>query len=245
MKEFLTSLLDRDKKEGGNNKLVEKEILVTLEQVKQNPVVDTYLSATDRHMSYLGYTEHGRRHANLVSNISHNILRRLGRSERDAELAAIAGYLHDIGSLINRHHHAKTGAVLAHSILSEMGMAPAEIAEVIAAIGNHDESHFDPVSGIAAAVVLADKSDVHRSRVRSSELSMFSPLDRVNYAVENSFLRVDHENKIITLELSIDTDISQVMSYFELFLKRMLISQKAATFLNCKFSLEINGSKLL
>jgi hypothetical protein len=124
-------------------------------------------------------------------------------------------------------------------------MDPAEIAEIVAAIGNHDESHFDPVSGITSAVVLADKSDVHRSRIRSTDIPSFSAHDRVNYAVENSFLRVDHENKTITLELSIDTEISQVMTYFELFLKRMIISQKAASFLNCKFSLEINGTKLL
>jgi len=242
MKDLFSSFLDREKKDENSTTIDE---LITIDQIKQNPYVESYLSATDRHMSYLGYTEHGKRHANLVSNIAHNILRRLGRSERDAELAAIAGYLHDIGSLVNRHDHAKTGALLAHQILKEMNMDPAEIAEIIAAIGNHDESHFDPVSGIASAVVLADKSDVHRSRIRSTDIPSFSVHDRVNYAVENSFLRVDHENKTITLELSIDTEISQVMTYFELFLKRMIISQKAASFLNCKFSLEINGTKLL
>lgn len=242
MKEIFSSFLDRDKKKDpppGN-----KELL-TVEQIKENPLVESYLSAADRHLSYLGYTEHGKRHANLVSNISHNILRRLGKSERDSDLAAIAGYLHDIGSLVNRHHHAETGALLAHQILNDVGLDFSETAEIIAAIGNHDESHFDPVSSITAALALADKSDVHRSRIRSTDLASFSALDRVNYAIENSFLRVDHENHNITLELSIDTKISQVMDYFELFLQRMLISQKAASFLNCKFNLVINGTKLL
>ena len=246
MKELFSSLLDRDKKEVDTSQIDEAENRpITLEDVKQNPFVESYLSATDRHMSYLGFTEHGKRHASLVSNISHNIIRRLGRSERDSELATIAGYLHDIGSLVNRHDHAKTGALLVHQILSDMNMDPKEIAEIIAAVGNHDESHFDPVSGIAAAVVLADKSDVHRSRIRSTDIATFSAHDRVNYAVENSFLRVDHENKFITLELSINTEISQIMTYFELFMKRMLVSQKAASFLQCKFNLEINGSRLL
>ncbi len=242
MREIFSSLLDRDKKK---EKVPVKNGVIRVEQIKENPLVESYLSATDRHMSYLGYTEHGKRHANLVSNISHNILRRLGKSERDSELAAIAGYLHDIGSLVNRHHHAETGALLAHQILNNIGLDFPETAEIIAAIGNHDESHFDPVSSITAALVLADKSDVHRSRIRSTDLASFSALDRVNYAVENSFLRVDHDNHNITLELSINTEISQIMDYFELFLQRMLISQKSASFLNCKFNLVINGTKLL
>ncbi len=175
MKDFLSMILDR---KGRENEIHHP---VTLDDVKKNPIVESYLAATDRHMSYLGYIEHGKRHASLVSSISYNILRRLGRSEREAELAGIAGYLHDLGSLINRHDHAKAGALLANQILLGMGMNPREVAEIVAAIGNHDENSFEPVSGITAALVLADKSDVHRSRVRSNETDKFSIYDRVNY----------------------------------------------------------------
>jgi hypothetical protein len=238
MKDFLSMILDR---KGRENEIHHP---VTLDDVKKNPIVESYLAATDRHMSYLGYIEHGKRHASLVSSISYNILRRLGRSEREAELAGIAGYLHDLGSLINRHDHAKAGALLANQILLGMGMNPREVAEIVAAIGNHDENSFEPVSGITAALVLADKSDVHRSRVRSNETDKFSIYDRVNYAVENSFLRVDSDQREILLELTIDTEISQIMEYFQIFMDRMIASEKAANFLNCKFGLEINGQRM-
>jgi len=169
----------------------------------------------------------------------------LGRAEREAELAAISGYLHDIGYVINRSQHAQIGALLSHTILLHMGMKPREIIEVVAAIGNHDEGNFDTVNAIAAALMLADKSDVHRSRVRSSNLEILQPEERIYFAVENSFLRVDADGKEITLELSIDTKISQIMEYFEIFLSHMQACEKAAAYLSCKFRLEINGTKVM
>lgn len=219
--------------------------MITLEDVKKNKIVEAYISRADEYLGVIGYTEHGKRHSNLVANIAYNILKRLGKSEREAELSAIAGYLHDIGNVVNREDHAYTGAVLAHSILIDMGMPPHEVAEVAAAIGNHDEQGCDPVSSVAAGLILADKSDVHRSRVRNPDMIKFDIHDRVNYAVENSFLRVDNEKKVITLELTIDTRISQVMEYFEIFMSRMILSRRAASFLSCQFSLLINGNQLL
>lgn len=162
------------------------------------------------------------------------------------ELAAIAGYLHDIGNSINRVHHPQNGALLAKDILIEMGMDFEEVAMIMAAIGNHDESFGgEPVNPVSAAVIIADKGDVHRSRVRSADQLMFDIHDRVNYAAIHSELRIDRKEKIIALELSIDTQISQVMEYFEIFLSRMIISKKAAKFLGCKFKLEINEYSLL
>ncbi len=219
--------------------------MVTLEQVRSHPTVRAFIDKADEQLGVIGYTEHGERHANLVASISCNILKRLGRPERVTELASIAGYLHDIGNVINRDFHAQSGAVLAAGVLRDLGMPDGELAEVIAAIGNHHEDQGESVSDISAAIILADKSDVHRSRVRSVDMIKLDIHDRVNYAATNSFLRVVERKKIISLELTIDTNISQMMEYFEIFLLRMIASRKAATFLSCSFELIINGNKML
>jgi len=218
--------------------------LVTFDTVRENPRVKVFVRKSDESLAEIGYTEHGERHVGLVAHIAFNVLKRLGFPEREAELAAIAGYLHDIGNAVNREHHAQTGATMAMQILTDMGMSDVEIVRVMAAIGNHHENDGDPVNAVAAAVILADKSDVHRTRVRNPDMIKFDIHDRVNYAVEKSFLNVDEASKQITLELTIDTAISQVMEYFEIFMTRMLASRKAAKFLGTSFGLMVNGNRL-
>jgi hypothetical protein len=218
---------------------------VTVDVVRQDPEVAAYVERANESLGVLGYTEHGVRHASLTSRIAYNILRRLGYPERECELAAIAAYLHDIGNLVSRLNHEHTGAVLAGAILQRLGMDPAERAVVMSAIGNHEESHGQPVSAVGAAVILADKSDVHRSRVRNPDPATFDIHDRVNYAVEHSFLRVDERAKEITLELTINTDKAPVMEYFEIFLSRMVMCRRAAEHLGCAFKLQINGVRFL
>jgi uncharacterized protein len=217
---------------------------ITMEEVKKHPLVISFMDAADRHMGAIGYTEHGTRHATLVSNIAQNVLNHLGFKRHLVEMAAISGYLHDLGNVISRFDHGQGGAIIAFNILRDLKMAPNDIAEIMGAIGNHEEELGDPISEIAAALILADKSDVHRSRVRNPNMATFDIHDRVNYAAEKSFLRVDEKNKSIALELTIDTEISRVMEYFEIFLSRMVISRRAARFLGCKFELIINGTKL-
>lgn len=219
--------------------------LITLEMVRQNPVVETMLRVGNENLAVMGFTEHGFRHLNLVSSIAYNVINKLGLSQREAELAAIAGYLHDIGNVVNRKGHHLSGGVIAYYILEQMGMCPEELFTVVAAIGNHDEGTGQPVNTVAAALILADKADVHRSRVRNREKSSFDIHDRVNYAVEHSFLRVDAEEQTIILELEIDSSISPVMDYFEIFLTRMLMCRRAANFLSCTFGMEINGTRLV
>jgi uncharacterized protein len=218
--------------------------LITFEAVKDNPRARVYVRRADEALAEIGYTEHGERHVGLVARIAFNVLKRLGHPEREAELAAIAGWLHDIGNAVNRDHHAQTGAAMAMQLLHEMGMPDSEICTVIGAIGNHHENDGDPVSRVAAALILADKSDVHRTRVRNPELIKFDIHDRVNYAVEKSFLNVDEAQKQITLELTVDTKISQVMEYFEIFMTRMQASRKAATYLGSRFGVTVNGFRL-
>jgi uncharacterized protein len=217
---------------------------ITFETIREHPRVKIYVRKADEALAEIGYTEHGERHVGLVAHIAYNILKRLGHPERDAQLAAIAGYLHDIGNAVNREHHAQTSAVMAMQLLHDMGMSDIEIVRVIGAIGNHHENDGDPVSPVAAAVILADKSDVHRTRVRNPDMIKFDIHDRVNYAVEKSFLNVDEVAKQITLELTIDTAISQVMEYFEIFMTRMLASRKAAMYLGTSFGLSVNGNRL-
>lgn len=217
---------------------------ITFEFVRDHPRVKQYVRGADACLAEIGYTEHGERHVGLVSRIAFNVLRRLGYPERECELAAIAGYLHDIGNAVNREHHAQSGAVMAMHILEGFGMQDAELIKVIGAIGNHHENDGDPVSPVAAAVILADKSDVHRTRVRNPDMIKFDIHDRVNYAVEKSFLNVDEGQKLITLELTIDHQISQVMEYFEIFMTRMLASRKAAKYLGATFGLVVNGNRL-
>ncbi|MDQ7858430.1 MAG: HD domain-containing protein [Armatimonadota bacterium] len=217
----------------------------TVDDVKRDAEVEAFLTKANEYTGVIGYTEHGPRHANLTASIAYNVLRRLGAEERVAQLAAIAAYLHDIGNLVSRANHEHTGALLADRILRRLGMGADERAVVMGAIGNHEERHGEAVSPVGAAVILADKSDVHRTRVRNPDPTAFDIHDRVNYAVEHSFLRVDEKSKTVTLELTIDTTISQVMEYFEIFLDRMLMCRRAAAFLGCGFKLQINGVKLL
>ena len=218
--------------------------VVTFDRVRDNSRVKSFIRSADRALEEIGYTEHGERHVGLVAHIAYNTLKRLGYPEREAELAAIAGYLHDIGNAVNREVHAQTGAVIAMRILTDMGMPDEEVATVMGAIGNHHESDGFAISAVAAAVILGDKSDVHRTRVRNPDMIKFDVHDRVNYAVEKSFLNVDEARKEITLELTIDTKISQVMEYFEIFMTRMLACRKAAVFLGTSFGLAVNGNRL-
>jgi len=217
---------------------------IRFEQVQEDPRIRVYIRHADDCLAKIGYTEHGERHVGLVAHIAFNILKRLGHEERESELAAIAGYMHDIGNGVNREYHAQIGAVMAMQILVPMGMSDPEIAKIMGAIGNHHETDGDPVSAVAAAFILADKSDVHRTRVRNPDFIRFDIHDRVNYAVEKSFLNVDEGKKLVTLELTIDTAISQVMEYFEIFMSRMLACRKAAAFLGCQFGLTVNGNRL-
>jgi hypothetical protein len=223
---------------------------VTLEDVKRDILTDTLIRAGNSNLGMMGFTEHGYRHINLVSNIAQNVARRLGFTKREADLTAIAGYLHDIGNVVNRRGHHLSGAVMSYYILEHLGMPLEEIGTVVAAVGNHDEETGSPVNNIAAALILADKSDVHRTRVRNTDIANFDIHDRVNYAVERSFLRVAdagaHEwARTIILELEIDQRISPVMDYFEIFLTRMLLCRRSANFLGCRFGLQINGNKLI
>jgi hypothetical protein len=217
---------------------------VTLEEVKRDPEVRCYLNRGEEFLGAMGFTEHGHRHAALVASIAGNILTHLGFPEREAELAAIAGYLHDIGNVIGRQGHEQAGGLLALGILRRLGMVPEEAALVAGAIGNHGDDAV-PVNNLSAALLLADKSDVHRTRVRNQDMATFDIHDRVNHAVQHSFLRVDDRRKTLTLELTIDAKFASVMDYFEIFLTRMVLCRRAATFLGCRFELTINGQRLL
>jgi hypothetical protein len=217
---------------------------ISLEEVQQEAPLSTFIAAADRVMEGLGYTEHGFRHANLTSRIAFNVLSRLGHDGRTAELASIAGSLHDVGNMVARENHGPTGALLVYDVLKDR-MKSNDLALVMSAVGNHEEEGGEAVSPISAAVILADKSDVHRSRVRKSAQIDFDIHDRVNYAAEQSFLRVDSAARTVTLELTIDTEISHVMEYFEIFLHRMMMCRRAAERLDCQFKLTINGATLL
>jgi metal-dependent HD superfamily phosphatase/phosphodiesterase len=216
---------------------------LTLEAVKADHEVQTYIRQANRALGVLGFTEHGFRHVGLVASIARNVLRLLDYDQRQQELAAIAGYMHDIGNVVSRHGHAATGAMLAYPILNRLGMAPDDVAVVLGAIGSHGDDSGrlgEPVHPVSAALILADKSDVHRSRVRNTDASTFDQHDRVNYAATSSFLRVSPDQGTITLELTIDTEMAPVMQYFEIFLPRMLMSRHAAELLDCTFHITIN-----
>jgi uncharacterized protein len=217
---------------------------LTLQDIQQDEVISAYISQADRVMDGLGFTEHGFRHANLSARIAYNVMKRLKYDERECTLAAIGGYLHDIGNSISRWGHGQTGAVLVHQLLRDR-VEPPELGVLMGAVGNHEEDDGMGAGRIAAAVILADKSDVHRSRVRKTAQIDFDIHDRVNYAAEQSFLRVDGDARTITLELKIDTAISHVMEYFEIFLGRMVMCRRAAEQLECSFHLDINGASLL
>jgi hypothetical protein len=219
--------------------------LISLEEVMAREELQTYIEHADRNMEAIGYTEHGLRHARLAAGRARLLLESVGRSEREAELAGIAAYLHDMGNVAGREFHPVVGCLIAFEVFREMGMPPAEVAEVMAGIANHDEETGEPYGAVAAAVIIADKSDVSRSRVRSIDPSRFDEHDRINYAAISSSLEVDVGGKTILLKLVIDTEIGSIMEYFELFLSRMVISRRAAQVLGYHFSLIINGTKLL
>jgi uncharacterized protein len=217
---------------------------ITLKEVKANPRVRKLIEGANEVMRSMGYTEHGHRHVDLVARITRYILDKMGAPAREIELGQIAGYLHDIGNVINRIDHPMIGATLAFQILDNMGMEPAEIAPILGAIGNHEELAGLPVSTISAAVIIADKSDVHFSRVQNPILETFDIHDRVNYAVQKSRIEMEADKHTIELILEIDTTYATVMEYFEIFLTRMIMCRRAADTLGYKFALSVNGTYL-
>ncbi|MBE5785157.1 MAG: HD domain-containing protein [Clostridiales bacterium] len=219
--------------------------MITFEQVKADPSIRTYIQRADESLAYMGYTEHSFAHVGRVAETARYILLTLGHSEREAELAQIAGYLHDIGNVVNRIDHAQSGAVMAFRILDRLGADAEDIATIITAIGNHDEHTAQPVNPIAAALIIADKSDVRFTRVREKDPTKFDIHDRVNYAVRSATTAINDARDAITLEMTIDTQYCSVMDYFEIFLGRMLLCRKAAERLGLAFKLVINGQMLL
>ncbi len=218
---------------------------VTFNKIQKNADITAMLQKANDHLGIVGYTEHGVRHGKWVGRTAQKLLKALGKNGREADLAGIAGYMHDIGNLINREDHAQSGAMMAYKLLTALEMPLDEITEIMAAIGNHHEDHGDPVSNVSAALILADKADVHRSRVRNPSMIKFDIHDRVNYAVKKSRLDVLPETKVIRLDLTVNTNISQVMEYFEIFISRMIVSRRAAEFLECTYELFVNGNRLL
>ncbi len=219
--------------------------MVTFDLIKNDSAVREYITAADRSLAALGYTEHSFAHVGFVSARAAEILEQLGADERTVELARIAGYLHDIGNLVNRSEHSQSGALMAFRILDNMGMPASEIATVVTAIGNHDEGTGVPVDTVAAALILADKSDVRRSRVRNQDPATFDIHDRVNYSVVRSDLELHPNEGTIRLRLEIDTEISSIMSYFEIFLERMTLCCRAADRLGLAFKLTINDQNFI
>lgn len=217
---------------------------ITFKQIKDCEEINMYIEKGDAVLGVLGFTEHSRAHAMKVASTAGKILKQLGYSEHDIELAKITGYMHDIGNCVNRNDHAHNGAILAFQILKALGMKPEDIATIVAAIGNHDEKTGTAVDAVSAAVILADKTDVRRNRVRNREKSSFDIHDRVNYAAVSSKLHINLENKTIHLEIELDDKMCSVMDYFEIFLQRMLMCKRAAEVFGMKFKLTANGSKV-
>ena len=218
---------------------------MTYEQIRTDHAVRVYIAQADETLRVLGFTEHSFAHVTMVADRAAYILEKMGYDERTVELAKIAGYLHDIGNVVNRTDHSQSGAVMAFRILDRMEFPPEEIAAIIAAIGNHDEGSGIPVNPIAAALIIADKSDVRRSRVRDAADVKADIHDRVNYSATRSDVLVNVEDKTLTLTLDVDTAVSPVMEYLEIFMKRMLMCRKAAETLGLTFHLEINGQRLV
>lgn len=217
---------------------------ITFQDVLEEPSIRTYIQKADESLLALGYTEHSFVHVRKVAEEAADILLTLGCSEREAELARIAGYLHDIGNVINRVDHAQSGAVMAFRILDKMGAEPEDIATIITAIGNHDENTAFPVNAVAAALILADKTDVRYTRVRNADFATFDIHDRVNYSVKEAHVKIEKE-KFIELVLTIDTTVCAVMDYFEIFLNRMILCRKAAEKLGLAFRLTINEQQVM
>lgn len=218
---------------------------ITFERIKNDETIREYIRRADHNLAAMGYTKHAFGHVTKVAEGAAEILTALGYDERTVELARISGFLHDIGNVVNRADHAQSGAIMAFQLLTAMGMPAKEVGYVVSAIGHHDESTAFPVNAIAAAVILADKSDVRRSRVRNKDMATFDIHDRVNYSVERSEVLLDVPGRTVTLSLSINTQVCAVMDYFEIFLQRMLLCRRAAETLSLKFRLEINGQVLL
>lgn len=219
--------------------------MLTYEQVTKSEAIRTYIIRADESLVALGFTEHSFAHVVHVAETAGYILKIMGYDERTVELAKIAGYLHDIGNLVNRKDHSQSGAVMAWSILNDMGCDPGEIATIVTAIGNHDEGTGVPVNAVAAALILADKADVRRSRVRNSDVSTFDIHDRVNYSVKKSVLKINEEKTLVKLKLTVDTQYGSVMDYFEIFMGRMILCRKAAEKLGLQFKLIINEQQLI
>ena len=218
---------------------------LSFDDIRKNPEIKTYITGADTALGALGYTEHSFAHVQRVSAVAGEILGSLGYDAHTVELARIAGYIHDIGNLVNRKDHSLTGAVMAFRVLDRLGMPAEDISKIISAVGNHDEGTGVPVNEIAAALILADKSDVRRTRVRNTDMTAFDIHDRVNYSVEKSELEISNDKKTILLRLKIDTSISSVMDYFEIFLTRMTMCRHAAERLGMTFKLVINGQPLI
>ncbi len=219
--------------------------MLTYNEIIKNENIKTYITRADKSLEALGYTEHSFAHVGHVADTAGYILETLGYDGRIVELAKIAGYLHDIGNLVNRKDHAQSGALMAWSILNDMGCDAAEVATIVTAIGNHDEDSGVPVNTVAAAMILADKADVRRSRVRNHDISKFDIHDRVNYSVTKSVLKINQEKSIVKLKLTVDTKFGSVMDYFEIFMTRMILCRKAAEKLGLEFKLIINEQQLI
>ena len=218
---------------------------VTFEMVRSSPEIRTYITQADASLTALGFTEHSFAHVTKCAEVAARILTQLGYTPKEVELARIAAYMHDIGNVVNRHDHALSGATMAFRILDKMGMEPPDVAAVITAIGHHDDSTAYPVNAIAAALILADKTDVRRSRVRNKEHQSFDIHDRVNYSVTKAELKINENKTLIKLKLHIDTRYGSVMDYFEIFLNRMVLCRKAADTLGLQFKLIINEQQLI
>ena len=218
---------------------------VTFDMVRNSPEVRTYITQADASLTALGFTEHSFAHVTKCAQVAADILTQLGYSPREVELARIAAFMHDIGNVVNRHDHAISGATMAFRILDNMGMEPADVAAVITAIGHHDDSTAFPVNAVAAALILADKTDVRRSRVRNKDMATFDIHDRVNYSVKKSQLKINEEHTLIKLKLSVDTKYGSIMDYFEIFMQRMILCRKAAEKLGMQFKLMINEQQLI
>ena len=219
--------------------------MITFEDIKGNEAINAYIKKADESLNALGYTEHSFAHVGLVSKRAEYILNTLGYDSHDVELVKIAAYLHDIGNVVNRKEHSQSGAIMAFRILDKLEMDPCDIATIVTAIGNHDEGTGEAVNPVAAALIIADKSDVRRSRVRNRDVPSFDIHDRVNYSVLESSLKIDEAKTKVILSLTINTQISHVIDYFEIFLTRMLMCKKAAKALNLEFKLNVNGQELI
>ena len=219
--------------------------MLTFEVIKQNENIHAYIEKADESLKALGYTEHSFAHVCQVAETAAYILETMGYDAHDVELAKIAGYLHDIGNLVNRVAHSQSGAIMAFKVLTDLGMDAMDVATVCTAIGNHDEGTGVAVNPIAAALILADKSDVRRSRVRNQDKSTFDIHDRVNYSVKKSVLKINEERTLLKLKLTVDTRYGSVMDYFEIFLQRMVMCRKAAERLGLEFRLIINEQPVI